>query len=278
MIKRFFSLLLLLAFAACSPKTPDEPRKPLLLVSLAPYQTLVEKIAGDEFEVQAIVPSHADPHNYEPRANQMPELAEGKIWFLIGESFERKLQPILKAKILDLRENLPLVEGQCKQCAHQDRHLWLSPKLMEIQAERIAAILSETYPDQKEFFAERLAVAKEELRELDQEITLRLLTAKNRIFLVSHPAFAYFCRDYHCTQLSIEHEGKEPRPKDLEATLKAAVEQHAAFALSLPQHNNKGAQLVAENLHIPVKFIDPYASDYVDTMRKLSKLIADERN
>ena len=276
MMKHFFILFAMLA--ACSPK-PPETRKPLLLVSLAPYQTLVQKIAGEEFEVQTIVPTHADPHNYEPRANQLPTIAAGKIWFQIGESFERKLTPLLQnIEVLDLRDGLPLVEGQCSHRDHQDRHLWLSPKLMAVQAERISAILSKTFPEQKEAFAERLGVVKGELGELDHEIEERLHSAKNRIFLVSHAAFIYFCRDYNCTQLSIEHEGKEPRPKELEETLKAAIEQHAAFALSLPQHNNRGAQLIAEKLHIPVRFIDPYAADYIDTMRKLSELIADERN
>jgi zinc transport system substrate-binding protein len=278
MLKNIF-LLLLFALAACSTKAPEKGhKKPLLLVSLAPYQTLVQKIAGEEFEVQTIVPSHADPHNYEPRSNQLPQMAEGKIWFQIGESFERKLRPLLKdIKTLDLREDLPMIEGHCKHCASEDRHLWLSPKLMMIQAKRVSHILTEVFPEKKEAFEKRLIVLNQELEELDLEIETRLHSVKNRIFLVSHPAFLYFCRDYNCTQLSIEHEGKEPRPKELEETLKAAIEQNAAFALSLPQHNNKGAQLIAEKLHIPVRFIDPYAADYVDTMRKLSELIADER-
>jgi zinc transport system substrate-binding protein len=33
--------------------------------------------------------------------------------------------------------------------------------------------------------------------------------------LVSHPAFGYFCKDYDLEQISIEVEGKEPRPKDV---------------------------------------------------------------
>ena len=46
------------------------------------------------------------------------------------------------------------------------------------------------------------------------------------------------------------------------------------LAIALPQHNNKGAQLIAEKLRIPVRYVDPYAADYFDTMRKLSELIA----
>jgi hypothetical protein len=60
------------------------------------------------------------------------------------------------------------------------------------------------------------------------------------------------------------------------------MEKRVMLSVALPQHNNKGTQLIAENLHIPMRMIDPYAADYFDTMRKLAELIAtpfnDERN
>ncbi|HEX2582648.1 MAG TPA: zinc ABC transporter substrate-binding protein [Chlamydiales bacterium] len=275
MCKRFFLLLVCALAACCSPKTKEEARKPLLLVSLPPYETLVQTIAGSEFEVEAVVPINADPHNYEPTSKQLSTIAAGKIWFRIGESFEQKLLPLLKnTKVLDLRQNLPLIEGSCKHHDHEDLHLWLSPKLMVRQAEQVSAALSQAFPTREETFRKNLQLLKDDLEQLDREIDGRLQSAENRIFLVSHPAFAYFCRDYDCRQLAVEHEGKEPRPKELEATLKDAIEQHAALAIALPQHNNKGAQLIAEKLRIPVRFVDPYAADYFNTLRKLSELIA----
>ena len=54
-----------------------------------------------------------------------------------------------------------------------------------------------------------------------------------------------------------------------------AISQKAELALALPQYNNKGAQLIAEKLHLPVHLIDPYSSEYFETMRKLAHLIAD---
>jgi zinc transport system substrate-binding protein len=210
--QRIFFVFFCVLVAACAKKTPVEARKPLLLVSLAPYQTLVQTIAGNEFEVQTIVPNGADPHHYEPTAQQLIQASQGKIWFRIGESFEAKLLPLLKnARLVDLRDTLPLIEGQCKH--HQDRHLWLSPKLLAIQAEHVTAALSATFPERQEKFEERLAILIRDLKTLDLEIESQLSSAKVRTFLVSHPAFAYFCRDYDCSQLSIEHEGKEPRPK-----------------------------------------------------------------
>lgn len=279
-----FICCLALAFG-CS-KTPVKCTKPLLLVSISPYRFLTERIAGEEFEVQTVVSGTANPHSYEPTAGQVSKMCQSLVWFRIGEPFEEKILPILKQRnaglvAFDLREGLELIEAskalECKHCSmdHLDRHIWLSPKLMGQQAEMITRSLSEKFPEKKEVFGANLRALQSELRDLDAEIHALLRPITNRTLLVSHPAFGYFCKEYNFEQLSIEYEGKDPRPKHLEQILKLALSQSIDLALALPQHNNKGAQLVAEKLHVPVCLIDPYSSDYFETMRKLAHLIAD---
>jgi zinc transport system substrate-binding protein len=267
-----------LLLSGCSgAKRDNTSSKPLLLVSLPPYKTLVEQVAGGAFDVIAVVPLNADPHTYEPTSRQLTQISKGEVWFRIGESFETKLLPLLSAKKIDLRKAVSMIEeGGCKCHSHetQDRHIWLSPQLMAEQAVAIATELSIAYPEHKDGFAERLARVELDLIDLDKNILKKIEGKPDRSFLVSHPAFAYFCREYKCHQLSVEHEGKEPRPKELELLLAAAIEQQAKIAISLPQHNNKGAQLLAGKLRIPVRMIDPYAADYSKTMLKLASLIA----
>ena len=277
---RALSLLLLIFLTACGGKQePSAPLKPSLLVTIAPYQTLVARIAGDAFDVQAVVPANADPHSYEPTSRQVAQMMNGRIWFCIGEPFEKKLLPLLpQTKQLDLRDRVSMIddEGHCEHCGedHRDRHIWLSPKQLSIQAEAIAEALSNNFPDQADVFQARLGAVQQALETLDRDIQDLLSPALARTFLVSHPAFAYFCRDYDCHQLSIEQEGKDPRPKELEELFKYALSSHTELAIALPQHNNKGAQLIAEKLRIPVRLIDPYAANYEETMRKLAALIA----
>jgi zinc transport system substrate-binding protein len=271
-----FTLCLVTVGCSGVQKHP-EPSKPLLLVSLPPYKTLVEQIAGDEFAVVAVVPLNADPHTYEPTSKQLSQLTKGKIWFRIGESFEAKLLPLLKARSVDLREGVSMIEeGGCHCHGHstQDRHIWLSPNMLSVQAAAISAELSKQFPEKKEEFAQRLTLLQKSLSALDLQIAVKMQLTKERAFIVSHPAFAYFCRDYHCQQLSVEYEGKEPRPKEVEALLHSAIERETRIAISLPQHNNKGAQLIAGKLDIPIRMIDPYAADYAETMLKLASLIA----
>jgi zinc transport system substrate-binding protein len=209
----------------------------------------------------------------------------GQLWFRIGEPFELKILPILQSRnpdmaVTDLRDGIELIEEQhelsCKHCSmdHLDRHIWLSPKLAKEQSILIKNALAKKFPEQTETFEKNLSKLTDELEALDGEIREILRPVEKRTLLVSHPAFGYFCKDYDFVQLSVEYEGKDPRPKHLEEILKKAISESAELALALPQHNNKGAQLIAEKLHMPVRLIDPYSADYFETMRKLANLIA----
>lgn len=273
-VLRFFFALALAFFALAScHKKGSVDQKPLILVSIAPYRTLVQQIAGPEFDVQTIVPSAANPHSFEPLLSQVTQMGRAEIWFLIGEPFEAKIAPILQARnpqfvVTDLREGLP------PSCL-VDRHIWLSPNLAKLQAETIERSLGQKYPEKKNLFLKNRLVLCEQLTALDKEIRSILKETPNRTLLVSHPAFGYFCEEFNLQQLSVEYEGKDPRPKHLDAILKRAIEESAQIALALPQYNNKGAQLIAEKLHKPVRYIDPYSEGYFEMMRKLALLIAD---
>jgi zinc transport system substrate-binding protein len=282
MRKNFFWLLLACALAACvgGKNTPSPTQKPLLLVSIPPYLTIVQRIAGDGFEVQAVVPPNTNPHSYEPTSRQVATLHRGAVWFQIGEPFEAKLEPLLSHTApVDLRAGISMIDHEvhhCEACGqdHLDRHIWLSPKQTALQVAAIADDLSHRYPEQAQGIRERAAALQGDLESLDREISATLAQAAAKTFLVSHPAFAYFCRDYDLKQLSVEQEGKDPRPRDLDAIYRAALQTQTEVAIALPQYNNKGAQLIAERLHIPVKMIDPYSSEYFETMRALAAMIA----
>ena len=284
MHKTSFSLLLIF-LASCSP-APKPKDKPLALVSIAPYQFIVERVAGDALDVHTVVPQGANPHSYEPTARQVMGLSKGAIWFRIGEPFEEKIIPILHEKepnfwIQDLREGIdliPEVSGlACSHCAmeHLDRHIWMSPKLAAVQVEQIVKTLGERFPEKASLFQQNGAMLIEDLLELDSEIEAALKYVEKRQLLVSHPAFGYFCRDYNIEQISVEYEGKDPRPHHLDEVLQEAVEHSLDFTLALPQYNNKVAQIIAEKLRVPVKWIDPYSKNYFEMMRHLAHLIAE---
>ena len=85
----------------------------------------------------------------------------------------------------------------------------------KLQAQTIADGLILLYPEHRKEYEARLQSLMGELDVLDREITAIFQTPHNSAIMVSHPAYAYFCRDYGCEQLSIEFEGKDPTPQQL---------------------------------------------------------------
>lgn len=278
-----FLLLLSFLFYACG-QAPLEKKseKPLILVSLAPYQYLTERVAGDVLQVRTVVPKNADPHGYEPTAQEMRAIHGGIVWFRIGEFFEEKLLPSLQQHNpqmvdIDLREGISLLHNHtcCHHASSEDRHIWLSPKCAIIQTQKITETLCEKFPEHKALFLENEADCIRELEDLDEEIREILQPVSQRTFFVSHSAFAYFCEEYGVTQISIEFQGKEPTSAHLSQIIQDMGEQQTKLAIAMPQHSNKGLELISKKLDLQVRTIDPYAPNALDTMRLLAHTIAE---
>jgi ABC-type Zn uptake system ZnuABC Zn-binding protein ZnuA len=90
--------ILCLSFILCLINSPLRAEAPTILVSVAPYKLFVEKIAGDTIDVNLMVPAGASAHTYEPTPRQMIAAGKAVAWFTIGESFEGRAIPALKAR------------------------------------------------------------------------------------------------------------------------------------------------------------------------------------
>lgn len=287
----FFAFLFLFSIKGQSIFS-DEPTevKPFVLVSVAPHKFFVEKIAADTVKVGLMVPAGASSHTFEPSPRQMIEAGQADIWFQIGESFEPKATAALKAhhpnmQFVDLRKGLDLIYdtdcagGHCHCAQHAaegcaDPHFWLSSRQAKIQAKTMAEALSLRYPQHAKLYAEKLEAFSKELDALDHEITAILAPLKNRTIMISHPAYAYFCRDYQLKQLSIEFEGKDPSPQQLTRILTAARQENIKTIFIQMQYNNKGARLIAGEIGAKVVTLDPYAENYFATMLDIAKHFA----
>jgi zinc transport system substrate-binding protein len=277
-----FLYFLILSGLACSDVCAAPTSPPQVLVSVSPYKFFVEKIAGDTVSVNLLVPSTASSHTYEPTPKQMIHASKADIWFFLGESFETRAINTLKKyspemDFVDLRTHVDMIStdphsGRC--CCHaggQDLHIWLSARQAKIQAQTIAQALIHRYPQHTQRYEKALGSFLEELSALDTEIQSLLPATKKRLILVSHPAYAYFCRDYNIEQLSIEFEGKDPTPRQLDTTLNKARTAQVCKVFVQSQYSDKGARLIAKELgNAQVINLDPYAENYLNAMRTIA--------
>lgn len=256
-----------------------------VLVSVAPHKYFVQQIAGNTVEIGLMVPAGSSAHTFEPSPKAMLQASKADIWFTIGEGFEKKASSALKSynpslQLVDLRKNIPLINEHHCHHAHaggcEDLHFWLSPRLAKTQAKTIADALINTYPENEKIYREGLAKFLDQLSKLDNEITKILEKPHNKNILVSHPAYAYYCRDYGFTQFSVEFEGKDPTPQQLNAILKKGKESGIKTVFIQMQYSSKGARLIADYLGAKVITLDPYSEDYIKSLLDITNNFADQ--
>lgn len=266
MHKLFFLLLLFSSLYAA----PD------VVVSIPPTKYLVERIAGEHITVETLVPRGADPHTYEPTSRQVIAASNAKIWFRIGEGFERTRVTLMKnAEHVDLQKGIDLLPS-CPSCPHAgfDTHTWLSPRLLIVQAHLIEKALSRHFPESASLFSSNLIALEKELLDLDTLIQGQLASHETRLILVTHPAFSYFCRDYNFFQMSIEADGKEPSPKYLTNLLFEARKRAIKTIFIEPEHEIKGAIRLASELGAVTVSVDPYKENVIENLKEISSAFA----
>lgn len=285
-MRKLLLLLLIPLFFGCTKKEPVS-EKPNLLVTIAPYAYFVERIVGNTADVTTLVPPGVNLHVYEPTPRQVERALQALIWFRIEEPLETKVVQVFKeqkpeTKIVNLQEGLDLLSDheavELSPCIghHHDKdlHTWLSPKFALKQAGVIAKNLIALFPENKALYETNFNQLSQDLRILDQTLSTVLKPYKGEAILVSHPALGYFCHDYDLIQLSVECEGKDPRPKDIEKILQKTRTYKVRCALLQAGFNNRGAMLIGEKLQLPIYQIDPYAENYLKNMQEIAGHIA----
>ena len=99
---------------------------------------------------------------------------------------------------------------------NDDPHIWLSPRLVKTQARTIAQALIEIDLDHKGDYQANLDAFLAELDTLDADIQ-RIMTANDatgKAFIVTHPAWGYFARDYGLEMLTIPENASEVQLQD----------------------------------------------------------------
>ncbi len=270
----------------CTTTSLFSADKPLVLVSVAPYKYLVERIAGDTVSVGLLVPPAANVHTYEPSMKQVLASGKADMWFRIGESFEPRVIKAITAynhtlALVDLRQGLNLIEGEgcgCHEgCCHpegKDLHFWLSARLMQAQAKTVAEALIKRYPQNATQYQKALNEHLAELNSLDHELEGILQPVHGKTVLVTHPAYAYLCRDYDLFQLSVETEGKDPSSKKLTAILNKAEALKVKTIFTQTQYSDKAAKIIAQRLAASLVLLDPYAENYMMNLVMISKNFA----
>lgn len=289
---RFLPLALLATLlAALSALTVQAAPIPVV-VSVAPQKYFVEQIAGPLASVTVLASPGADPHSYEPKPSQMAAVAKARIYFAQGVEFEKVwLKKLSSANpgllIIDTVRDItrmPMAEHEEEHQTgakdhdenEQDPHVWVSPSLVKIQAQAIANGFAAADPANTATYAANLQAFTARIDALDAQIRTTLAgLPPNAEFLVFHPAWAYFARDYGLKETPIESSGKEPGAKKLQQIITHAKTSGATVIFVQPQFSKKTAQTVADAINATLVEANDMAEDWPGNLLFVAKALRD---
>lgn len=252
-----------------------------VFVSIVPQKYFVERIGGEQVKVEVMVKSGESPATFNPNPKKMGLLSQAKLYFSIGVPFEtiwidriRSIHPNLQ--FVALHDNLRKVTGHDPHHTHAtgDPHIWTSPARVKIMAQKIKDTLSSANPDQQSYFETNLLEFINDLDLLDKDIRTILAKGTNNRFMVFHPAWSYFAKDYGLEQIAIEHEGKEPGARTMQKIIEEGKRLGIKVIFVQKQFSLSIAENIAKMIGATVREMDPLAEDYLRNMRQTATAIS----
>jgi zinc transport system substrate-binding protein len=251
--------------------------------------------------VVTLVQPGDDPHTYQPSDAQVSRVMQADVYFRIGVQAENgpwfdAIRSSGKVPVVDVREGIEL--RQTEQHGHSgvagghsghdhphsepadhdhagaDPHIWLSPRLLKMQARTVARALADLDPGYRSEYDRNLATVDRELEQLDATIRKLLEPMKGKAFFVFHPAWGYFADEYGLEQVAIEVEGKEPSDAELTALQAKARQSQVKVVFVQPQIATQAARALAEAVGARLETLDPMAKDVPENLLRTAEAIA----
>ncbi|WP_342758943.1 metal ABC transporter substrate-binding protein [Kineothrix sedimenti] len=251
MLKKWITMLLCLlviaSFSACGSKKqenkPDESSEavsstdqtnqsdesPLkVYVTFNAMKEFVTAVGKDKVEVATIIPDGMEPHDFEPKAQDIAGLSSAKIFVYSGLGMEAWAEEAIKAAdntdliIVEASKGADVIENtdqeEIEEHGQYDPHIWLSLKGAESEVKNIKDALVQADPSNKDYYEANCDDFISQLEDLYNEYNEKFQSVEKKSFVTGHAAFGYLCRDFGLEQNSVEDTFAEGEPSAQQLT------------------------------------------------------------
>ncbi len=271
----FLTFLITLSLGCANEKTTDSDGRIVVYATISPQKEMIEAVGGEKVNVNIIVPQGGDPHTADLKPSQLADLSKAKIYVMAGSGIEFEVKSM--DKIRDLNKNMIVVDSSkgielIEIGAHDheggyDPHIWTSLRNGKIMVQNIYEGLIAVDPNNKEYYLANRDDYLEKLDEADNYIKNEFKDMNNRSFMIFHPSWGYFAKDYDLNQIAIEIEGKEPTLQSLANTIEEAKEENIKVIFVSPGFSSKAAEIITKEIGGKTQVIDPLAENYIENLK-----------
>lgn len=266
-----------LAVLVSCPDPEGDPDDTVIVVGIAPERTFVERLlegSGRRVRIDVLLPAGSNPHTYEPEPARMRALSRARLLFhghlALETAWRERFQAVApEVRFVDLTAGLADLEEH----GHPNPHVWLSPVAVASEVRRMHEELRGLFPEESAILEQNLRSLLAQIEALDRELRADAAGLQGHSFLVFHPAWAYFARDYGLTMLSIEEFGMEPGPRGLGELIQEARRRKIDTIFVQPEYDTRPAEMVARELNARVVPISVLDEDWFAMLRSASREI-----
>lgn len=188
---------------------------------------LARQVGGDRVEVIDLLGKNGDPHHFEPSPKDLQAASDARLFLASGKGLETYLPSLRSllpagAKLVEIGETLPSIEGACDHEGHDhhhhehaiDPHWWHSVENFRRAASVTAETFAEADPAGAETYRQRALAYRQQLDELERwtRVQIARIPPQRRVLATAHAAFGYFCEEFGFKPLPVQGLNREQMP------------------------------------------------------------------
>jgi len=276
-----------------------------VVATFYPMVEFAKQVAGSHAEVVGLIPSGAEPHDWEPSPKDIATIQGADVFVYNGivEGWaEKTLKSAKSDKRIDVEasQGIELMEGghdheheheHGEEDGHHgaeehededehglDPHVWLDPALAQQEVRNIEAALTQADPAHKNEYRANADAFVKKLLALDEKFRKELDGATRKEFVTQHAAFGYLAKAYGLTQIPIAglSPDQEPSPQEMAEVVAFAKEHGVRTIFFETMVDPKVAQTIADEIGAKTDVLNPLEGltdeeaasglDYIDVM------------
>jgi zinc transport system substrate-binding protein len=235
-----------------------QPKLKVVASFYIPYE-FTRNVGGDRVEVKNLVPTGAEPHDYEPTPADIKAIEEAQVFVSNGASMELWVQRVLqivknrdRLVVIEATKGLPLRKAEEEKFEY-DPHVWVDPILAKEMVHNIRDGLIIADGAASSVYTENAKAYSAQLDALDAQAREGLKACRLQDFIISHRFMDYFAARYTLTAHALSGlEPSEPTPQRLAELIRLGREKGIKYIFAEELDELKALEVLARELRAQI--------------------------